>query len=81
MEYQKLKVKRFAHKSFKHSQDGRYWKKFDAVFAKMEKGFMTADASFCVPHNRFDSDGAAKAQNAEVLATATSLRVDLWKLR
>ena len=41
MEYKKLAVKKFANKSFKHSKDGRYWKKFDSVYAQMEKGFMT----------------------------------------
>ena len=56
MEYQKVKVKKFAHKSFKHSQDSRYWKKFDAVYAKMEKGFMTADTSYCMPHDILNYD-------------------------
>jgi len=41
MEYQKLRVKKFAPKSFKHSLDARYWKKFDTVYAQQEKGFMT----------------------------------------
>ena len=80
MDYQKLKVKRFAPKSFKHSQDGRYWKKFDQVYAKMEKGFLTAGVSFCRPQNLFDSE-TKSVDNAESLATATSVRVDIWKLK
>ena len=88
MDFQKVKPKRFAPKSFKHSQDGRYWKKFDAVYAKMEKGFLTESVSFCRPQNLFAlseiEDGTKNRQileNAEALATATSVRVDLWKLR
>lgn len=55
----------------------------------MEKGFITADASFCMPHDRFalcdkDAEGSSVgkdiAQNAQMLATATSIRVDVWKL-
>jgi len=33
MEYQKLKIKKFARKQFKHSADAKYWKKFDTVYA------------------------------------------------
>lgn len=41
MEFEKLKIQKFAKKSYKHSLDGRYWKKFETVYALLEKGFMT----------------------------------------
>ncbi len=68
MEYQKLKVKKFAKKSFKHAQDARYWKKFQCVYSKLEQGFMCNDVSF-----------AAMVPN--LVATAIATRVDLWKLQ
>ena len=76
MEFQKLKIKRFAHKSFKHSYDAKYWKKFKAVFSQMEKGFMTADISFCSPQSN-DVAGSSPG----LMATATATRVDIWKLQ
>jgi len=74
MEYQKLKVKRFAPKEFKHSVDGRYWKKFENVYAQMEEGFMTQDVSFSKP-------AAAAGSESGLLATATGARVDVWRLQ
>ena len=80
MEYQKIKVKRFAKKSFKHSQDGRYWKKFDTVYAQMEKGFMTNEISFCRPQSGQQFKESEKKLSGMV-ATATAVRVDVWKLQ
>jgi hypothetical protein len=78
MEYQKLKIKKFARKEFKHSIDGRYWKKFDTVHAMMEPGFMINSLSFCVPHN---IEASQSGPNSGLLATTKGARVELWKLQ
>jgi|TARA_B110000285_G_C15043557_1_gene573073 hypothetical protein len=42
----------------------------------MEKGFLTADVSFCAPQQ-----GDSAGNQPGLLATATALRVDIWKLQ
>jgi hypothetical protein len=36
LEFEKLKVKKFAKKSFKQQAEGKYWKKFDNVLLKRD---------------------------------------------
>ena len=49
----------------------------------MEKGFMTADTSYCMPHDilNYDQIKQMPHKNSEMLATATSIRVDIWRLQ
>jgi WD40 repeat protein len=83
LEFQKLKPKRyclnpsnclrFAKKSFKHSQESRYWKKFQNVLIEKEGdagGLGRSDLSFC----------QGLSEKANLLATAVSARVDLYRL-
>jgi len=82
MEYQKMRVKKFARKHYKHSQDARYWKKFDSVFSQLEEGFMTADISFCRAHDLSEFQPQANQRtNYGLMASATSTRVDIWRLQ
>lgn len=81
MEYQKLRIKKFARKEFKHSVDARYWKKFQTVHAKMEEGFMVNSASFCVPAAYPKQVNADQVTNPGLLATAKGARIEIWKLQ
>jgi hypothetical protein len=63
---------RFAKKSYKHSLESRYWKKFESVVLEKEGdsgGLARSDLSFC---------GGSDKPN--LLATAVSARVDIYKL-
>lgn len=65
-------MNRFPKKSFKHSQESRYWKKFVNVVLEKEGesgGMARSDISFC---------GGSDKPN--LMATAVSARVDIYKL-
>ena len=68
MEYKKLSIKKFASKSYKHSFDARYWKKFQTVYAKLEQGFMVSDATFCRKQDMTQFNPNEK--QGQILATA-----------
>jgi|688.fasta_scaffold627529_1 hypothetical protein len=38
LDFEKLKVKKFAKKDFKHSAEGKYWKKFKNVLLQRDEG-------------------------------------------
>ena len=80
LDYQKLKPKRYPYslinpsyrypkKSFKHSQEARYWKKFQNVLMEKDsEGMLRSDIHFCSRDKPY------------LMATAISARVDLYKL-
>ncbi|TNV80314.1 hypothetical protein FGO68_gene11371 [Halteria grandinella] len=73
LEFHKLKPKRFAKKSFKHSQESRYWKKFQSVLLEKEGdagGMLRSDLSFC----------PSATDKPNLFATAVSARVDIYRL-
>ena len=68
LEYQKLKPKRFAKKSYKHSQESRYWKRFKNVLLEKDESMQLTDVSFC------------QGEKPYLMAAAVSARVDIYSL-
>lgn len=71
LEYERLRPKRFPKKSYKSSMEARYWKKFQNVPLESTKdsdNMMRSDISFC------------QGSVANLMATAVSARVDIYKL-
>lgn len=65
---------RFPKKSYKHSLESRYWKKFDNVVLEKDGnagGMGRTDISFCYGAN----------DKPNLMATAVSARVDIYKLQ
>ena len=76
LDFQRLRPKRFPKKSFKHSQESRYWKKFENVLLEKEDAEATmirSEVCFC-PSN------TQAADKSNMLATAVSARVDFYRV-
>ena len=64
-------LSRFPKKSYKHSLESRYWKKFENVVLEKDGdagGMARSDLSFC------------SGEKPNMMATAVSARVDIYKL-
>eukprot|EP00347_Sterkiella_histriomuscorum_P009274 403341835 len=67
-EFQRLKPKRFPKKSYKHSQETRYWKKYQNVLMEKDESLQISDISFC------------KGEKPYLMAAAVSARIDIYSL-
>lgn len=59
---------RFPKKSYKHSQESRYWKKYQNVLMEKDENMQINDISFC------------KGEKPYLMAAAISARVDIYSL-
>jgi len=73
LSYERLKPKRFPKKSYKHSLESRYWKRFETVPLEKPEGgaeetMQRSEIAFC------------HGPQANLMATAVSARVDIYRL-
>lgn len=59
---------RFSKKSYKQSQESRYWKRYQNVLMEKDESMQISDISFC------------KGEKPYIMAAAVSAKVDIYSL-